>query len=92
VPVRLRRFVLAEWIEESRVPAGSNRDELERDWVARAAAAHGAHTAACLEWMAVNGYDPHAKYGSGTPGWWDFRQRCEDEERHCGSLSIRFEV
>lgn len=82
VPERLRRFVLEEWIEPSRLPAEvTDRVQLEHDWTARAAGAHVAFDKARAVWMVANGYDPKSKYGKNPDhDYWAFLKRCHDEE------------
>ena len=71
IPPRLRRFVLAEWVN-----AG------EESLSDRVPAARAAYTTARRRWAEEHGFDVHAVNGT-HPGadWWAFIALCAEQQR-----------
>ena len=71
IPPRLRRFVLAEWVN-----AG------EESLSERVPAARAAYTTARRRWAEEHGFDVHAVNGT-HPGadWWAFIALCAEQQR-----------
>ena len=69
VPVALRRYVEADWLEDG-----------PDEWVERSLRAHRRWSDARRAWATLNGYDLHARYGE-KPGrdWWAFAALCKGE-------------